>query len=97
MSRCEADVPSLLKSTLTVVNTAAAIQYYLVALTILCIYATPEQVQDFSKLDMLGREINSTEELLEAFALDICGIAFTTKIPSVLVNAFGPIAYFKSH
>lgn len=38
----------------------------------------------------------SKEDLLEAYALEICGIAFTTNIPSVLVNSFGPIAYCKS-
>lgn len=37
----------------------------------------------------------SKGDLLEAYALEICGIAFTTNIPSVLVNSFGPIAYCK--
>ncbi|OTA08673.1 hypothetical protein A9Z42_0003740 [Trichoderma parareesei] len=33
------------------------------------------------------------DDLLDAYALEICGIAFTTNIPSVVVNSFGPIAY----
>lgn len=67
--------------------------YYLVALTILCSYASPEHLEDLGRLDLVGIEVESKDQLLEAFAVEICGIAFTTKIPSVLVNAFGPIAY----
>lgn len=33
----------------------------------------------------------SKGDLLEAYAFEICGIAFTTNIPSVLVNSFGPL------
>ncbi|CAG7562515.1 unnamed protein product [Fusarium equiseti] len=33
------------------------------------------------------------DKLLSSFAMDIYGIAFTAKVPSVLVNAFGPIAF----
>ncbi|KAJ4257537.1 hypothetical protein NW762_008661 [Fusarium torreyae] len=47
----------------------------------------------FSGIDLLEFETKSQEHLLEVFALEICGIAFTAKTPSVLVNAFGPIAY----
>ena len=67
--------------------------YYLVALTILCVYASPQDLEDLGKLDLVGIEVESKDQLLEAFAVEICGIAFTTKITSVLVNAFGPIAY----
>lgn len=75
--------------------TAAILHYYLVALTILFVHASPSSVDDIADLDILGLESESKEQLLEAFALEICGIAFTAKIPSVLVNAFGPIAYCK--
>lgn len=33
---------------------------------------------------------------MEHYALQICGIAFTTNIPAVLVNAFGPMHFCKS-
>ncbi|KAI8666222.1 hypothetical protein NCS57_00846400 [Fusarium keratoplasticum] len=72
---------------------AATTHYYLVALTILCFYANPQNLEDLGKLDLAGIEVESKDQLLEAFAVEICGIAFTTKVPSVLVNAFGPIAY----
>lgn len=75
--------------------TAAILHYYLVALTIVFVHASPSSTDDFTDLDILGLESGSKEKVLEAFALEICGIAFTTKIPSVLVNAFGPIAYCK--
>jgi hypothetical protein len=75
--------------------TAAILHYYLVALTIIFVNASPSSIDDFTDLDALGLESGSKEKLLEAFALEICGIAFTAKIPSVLVNAFGPIAYCK--
>lgn len=38
----------------------------------------------------------SVEELLESYALTLCGIAFTTSSAPVLVNAFGPMVYCKS-
>lgn len=75
--------------------TAAIFHYYLVALTIIFVHASPSSTDDFTDLDILGLESGSREQLLEALALEICGIAFTAKIPSVLVNAFGPIAYCK--
>jgi hypothetical protein len=74
---------------------AAILHYYLVALTIVFVYASPSSIDDFTDFDILGLGSESKEQLLEAFALEICGIAFTAKIPSVLVNAFGPIAYCK--
>ncbi|KAI7778756.1 phytanoyl- dioxygenase [Diaporthe eres] len=33
-------------------------------------------------------------EILENCGLDLCGIAFTANTPAVLVNAFGPIAFY---
>jgi len=36
------------------------------------------------------------EDILEHIGLEICGIAFTSNEPAVLVNAFGPISYCKS-
>ncbi|KAF4981257.1 hypothetical protein FZEAL_2883 [Fusarium zealandicum] len=72
---------------------AATIHYYLVSLTLLCIGTDSGRLEELGKLDLLGFEPTSKESLLEAFALEICGIAFTAMIPSVLVNAFGPIAY----
>ncbi|KAM0425160.1 hypothetical protein ACHAPT_009721 [Fusarium lateritium] len=54
---------------------------------------SPENLEDLGKLDLVGIEVESKDQLLKAFAVEICGIAFTTKTPSVLVNAFGPIAY----
>ncbi|KAB5585616.1 hypothetical protein GE09DRAFT_32123 [Coniochaeta sp. 2T2.1] len=33
------------------------------------------------------------EDVLEGLALQICGIAFTSNAPTVLVNAFGPMSY----
>jgi hypothetical protein len=82
------------KSTL-LTCTAAILHYHLVALTIILVHASPSSIDDFTNFDVLGLESESKEQLLEAFALEICGIAFTVKIPSVLVNAFGPIAYCK--
>ena len=35
-------------------------------------------------------------DLLDYYALQICGIAFTTSVPAVLVNAYGPISFCKS-
>jgi hypothetical protein len=75
--------------------TAAILHYYLVALTIVFVHASPSSIDAFTDFDVLGLEAESKEQLLETFALEICGIAFTVKIPSVLVNAFGPIAYCK--
>ncbi|KAL7813895.1 hypothetical protein V8C44DRAFT_44283 [Trichoderma aethiopicum] len=75
---------------------ASARQYLLVSLSILAVFAQPDQL---SKLPVVNASISLTghtadkEDLLDAYALEICGIAFTTNIPCVLVNSFGPIAY----
>ncbi|KAH7241109.1 uncharacterized protein BKA55DRAFT_517960 [Fusarium redolens] len=72
---------------------AAILHYYLVAMTIVCIYTSPKSLEDLGGLHLPELEAHSKEQFLENFALEICGIAFTAKVPSVLVNAFGPIAF----
>ncbi|KAM0343430.1 hypothetical protein ACHAPU_008611 [Fusarium lateritium] len=72
---------------------AAILHYYLVALTILSVHTPPSSIDGLDSLGIIGLELESKEQVLETLALEICGIAFTAKIPSVLVNAFGPIAY----
>ncbi|KAG5800140.1 hypothetical protein H9Q69_000858 [Fusarium xylarioides] len=72
---------------------AAILHYYLVAMTIVCIYTSPRSLEDLGGLHLPELEAQSKEPFLENFALEICGIAFTAKVPSVLVNAFGPIAF----
>jgi len=64
-------------------------------MTIVCIHTSPRSLEDLSGLHLPELEAQSKEQLLENFALEICGIAFTAKVPSVLVNAFGPIAFCK--
>jgi hypothetical protein len=73
-------------------GTAAILHYYLVTLTFICVHSQLEALND---LDILDLEADSKEQILENFAIEICGVAFTTKVPSVLVNAFGPIAFCK--
>lgn len=77
---------------------AAARQYALLALNILTAIAPRNQLPRLPEIcdgsDKIVGEV-AKGDLLEAFALEICGIAFTTNIPSVLVNSFGPIAYCK--
>ncbi|KAF4944424.1 hypothetical protein FGADI_12705 [Fusarium gaditjirri] len=73
---------------------AAIFHYYLVAMTIVCIHTSPKSLEDLGGIDLPELESQSKEQFLENFALEICGIAFTAKVPSVLVNAFGPIAFF---
>lgn len=68
--------------------------YYLVCLTILAVYAPPHRIDDVRSLDSSRSGAHTTkDDLLEHWALDICGIVFTSKIPTVIVNAFGPMAY----
>ncbi|RFU76585.1 phytanoyl- dioxygenase [Trichoderma arundinaceum] len=77
---------------------ASARQYALVSLSILAVFAPSDR---FSILPTVCDDIYiaaskvNKSNLLETYALEICGIAFTTNIPSVLVNSFGPIAYCK--
>ncbi|KAL9469227.1 hypothetical protein ACSS6W_010921 [Trichoderma asperelloides] len=75
---------------------ASARQYALIALTILAAFAPLNQLSMLPSVcddaELITADV-SKGDLLEAYAIEICGIAFTTNIPSVLVNSFGPIAY----
>ncbi|KAM0561241.1 hypothetical protein ACHAPJ_003119 [Fusarium lateritium] len=62
-------------------------------MTVIHVHASPNGLKDFGGFDLPDLATESQDHLLEVFALEICGIAFTAKTPSVLVNAFGPIAY----
>lgn len=80
------------------INLASAMQYALISLTILAVYAPVGRLSMLPTVhaDTENLAQNATKaDLLEAYALDICGMAFTTNIPSVIVNTFGPIAYCK--
>ncbi|KAI8945227.1 hypothetical protein F4801DRAFT_598198 [Xylaria longipes] len=77
---------------------AASRHYCLVSLALLAIHAqTARQVERLVSLALslgfLVGTIIAREDLLEQIGLEICGIAFTSNEPSVLVNAFGPISY----
>ncbi|KAI0161462.1 hypothetical protein GGR57DRAFT_359111 [Xylariaceae sp. FL1272] len=77
---------------------AAAYHYYLVCLTMLAMCAPSpshfDKLQNVcSVMGMVMDGIVDREDLLENIALEICGVAFTSNEPSVLVNAFGPIAF----
>ncbi|KAI0407054.1 hypothetical protein F4802DRAFT_612678 [Xylaria palmicola] len=77
---------------------AASRHYCLVSFAILAIYAqTIMEVQSImslaSNMGIIEDTITAKEDLLEQIGLEICGIAFTSNEPSVLVNAFGPISY----
>ncbi|KAM0259643.1 hypothetical protein ACHAQJ_003222 [Trichoderma viride] len=75
---------------------ASARQYALISLSILTVFAPLDQLSMLPRVcDDVGSVAADANkaDLLEAYALEICGIAFTTNIPSVLVNSFGPIAY----
>jgi hypothetical protein len=70
--------------------------YYLVTLTILGLHLPDAQRLDRLKaVDAFPRDnaLPTRQQFLHNIALDICGIAFSSKIPTVLVNAFGPMAY----
>ncbi|KAH0495902.1 hypothetical protein TgHK011_009427 [Trichoderma gracile] len=75
---------------------ASARQYLLVSLSILAVFAQPDQLSILPAVDAdtgITGHAADKDDLLGAYALEICGIAFTTNIPSVVVNSFGPIAY----
>ncbi|KAJ2975055.1 hypothetical protein NUW58_g8465 [Xylaria curta] len=77
---------------------AASWHYCLVSLAILTMHArTVVQVEKLASLvSSMGIPIGTVktgEDLLEHIGLEICGIAFTSNEPPVLVNAFGPISY----
>ncbi|RGP67425.1 putative tpr domain [Fusarium sporotrichioides] len=64
---------------------AAILHYYLVTMTFICLYGQSEALDD---MDILDLEADSKEQILEKFAIEICGIAFTAKIPSVLNHPY---------
>ncbi|PTB62607.1 hypothetical protein BBK36DRAFT_1162864 [Trichoderma citrinoviride] len=75
---------------------ASARQYLLVSLSILAVFARPDQLSMLPPVDAgtsIASHAANKEDLLDAYALEICGIAFTTNIAAVIVNSFGPIAY----
>ncbi|KAK5988203.1 Kanamycin B dioxygenase [Cladobotryum mycophilum] len=74
---------------------ASAMHYLLVSACILVVSAPPGEQWRLQASDDSGGDESELgkQDLLEQYALEICGVAFTTNIPSVLVNAFGPIAY----
>ncbi|KAF7561237.1 hypothetical protein G7046_g2908 [Stylonectria norvegica] len=73
---------------------ASAIHYYLVSLCVLAALGPAERLQSLPRSNnALDSPEPSRAEILEEYALKICGIAFTTRITPVLVNAFGPISY----
>ncbi|KAI1497264.1 hypothetical protein F5X99DRAFT_423679 [Biscogniauxia marginata] len=81
---------------------AATRHYYLVSLTILIM-----QLPSSSQLEPIKNivveigcgSIDSAtkEDLLEHLALEVCGVAFTSNEPAVLVNAFGPMSFCARH
>lgn len=71
---------------------ASAMHYFLTASCILGAVAAPIQATRLQQPYEFQGSMNQAA-LLNAYAAEICGIAFTTKIPSTLVNAFGPISY----
>ncbi|KAI0542090.1 hypothetical protein GGR58DRAFT_335664 [Xylaria digitata] len=77
---------------------AASRHYCLVSLAVLAIHSqTVIQVDSLlslaSTMDFPIQITTTKEDLLEHVGLEVCGIAFTSNDPSVLVNAFGPIFY----
>ncbi|GAW15334.1 hypothetical protein ANO14919_047430 [Xylariales sp. No.14919] len=77
---------------------AASRHYCLVSLAVLAVHAqTVIQVNSLlsliSSMELLKGTIATKTDLLEHIGLEICGIAFTSNDPSVLVNSFGPISY----
>ncbi|KAI0013781.1 hypothetical protein F4779DRAFT_293015 [Xylariaceae sp. FL0662B] len=76
---------------------AAAWHYYLVSLCMLTMGASSSGQLDQLRSLPLGIRGNGAdqtkEELLNHLALEICGIAFTSNKPAVLVNAFGPMSF----
>lgn len=66
--------------------------YFLVACAILCLYAPQQHLTELYNADQF-ESASMQQDLLENLATDICGIAFTTNIDAVLINAYGPITY----
>ncbi|KAI1368919.1 hypothetical protein F5Y08DRAFT_294177 [Xylaria arbuscula] len=81
---------------------AASRHYCLVSLAVLTIHAqTAMRVDELVSLaldtGLITGMVTGKEDMLEQIGLEICGIAFTSNDPSVLVNAFGPMAYCAKH
>ncbi|KAI0506568.1 hypothetical protein F5B22DRAFT_441090 [Xylaria bambusicola] len=81
---------------------AASRHYCLVSIAVLAIHAqTASRVDDLASLasrtGLITTTVTEKEDLLEQIGLEVCGIAFTSNEPSVLVNAFGPISYCAKH
>lgn len=75
-------------------QSAASAHYTLVALSIMANIMPEPMTTMVEALDPLsGSPGQHTHNLLERWALRICGIAFTSKSSAVLVNSFGPMAY----
>lgn len=72
--------------------------YFLTACCILAVFASPTLISFLPPAHYGGDTRGATrEDMLEAYAAEICAIAFTTRDPSVLINAFGPISYSESN
>ena len=81
--------------------TASAWHYFLVALSLLASKSSSHvQRADILELVTLYQSdfCPSTERhvMLEAAALEVCGLAFTANSSPVIVNTFGPISFCKS-
>ncbi|TEA13803.1 hypothetical protein C8034_v004168 [Colletotrichum sidae] len=73
---------------------AAALHYQLVSLTLLCLHSPSDCASEMRAFIDGSMEQNATKEnVLENLALEICGAAFTSNNPSVIINAFGPMAF----
>ena len=70
--------------------------YYLTACCILATHG-PDDVTAQLRPPYNSDDVLAREDLLAAYAAEICGISFTAKTPSVLVNSFGPISYCTYH
>ncbi|KAJ3519033.1 hypothetical protein NM208_g14290 [Fusarium decemcellulare] len=69
---------------------AAASQYFLLSFIILLVFAPWELFKEFLAQSSWA---TNKEDILMGLSLEICGMAFTTRRPQVLVNSFGPISY----
>jgi len=71
--------------------------FYLVALTILA-HMNPGDHSRLASMRFVPPVAKGPEVLdfFEVVALEVCGIAFSSDSPAVLVNAFGPIHYCES-
>ncbi|RXG43782.1 hypothetical protein VDGE_02836 [Verticillium dahliae] len=77
---------------------AAARQYFLVSIMVLCMIMQLETLTEILQLVELDLPSSpSREDIVETCALEVCGLAFTAKSNPVLVNAFGPISYCARH